>query len=245
MTIDILGEDAKWKLEMKWTTFTLGEYLEREQNIVFCGNITNWYLFSKSIAYPQHFNGDSFCLADWDLIKILHIFESQLFPLKLPHCICPDKSMLWSLGLSGEFPKSTKLCWALSTLIQFYCFVLLCTSCVLYFEIYVFKYNKLAKLGDPIAISKCETINHSPTHSLTDWLYFICHKFGFKFFKFSFENTNTITDRGSTATHSKAKLDGLDWIGCYLESLSSKSTVLFLKFFPLKVFRCVASSWDL
>ena len=27
--------------------------------------------------------------------------------------------------------------------------------------------NKLAKLGDAIAISKSETINHGPTHSLT------------------------------------------------------------------------------
>ena len=32
------------------------------------------------------------------------------------------------------------------------------------------KQNKLAKLRDAIAISKTETINHSPTHSLTDWL---------------------------------------------------------------------------
>ena len=29
--------------------------------------------------------------------------------------------------------------------------------------------NKLAKLGDAIAISKSETINHWPTHWLTDW----------------------------------------------------------------------------
>ena len=28
--------------------------------------------------------------------------------------------------------------------------------------------NKLAKLGDAMAISKSETINHLPTHPLTD-----------------------------------------------------------------------------
>ena len=33
----------------------------------------------------------------------------------------------------------------------------------------IFLLNKLAKLGDAIAISKSETINHWPTHSLIDW----------------------------------------------------------------------------
>ena len=225
---------------MKWTTFTLWEYLEREQNIVFCGNITNWYWFSKSILSISMGTRSVWLI---EISSKFCIFSNLSFSLLNCHIVfalikvCCDL-----LDFLENFPNQLNYVEHCPPWFNF--IVLYCCALHVYYTLKI-KYNKLAKLGDPIAISKSETINHSPTHSLTHWLYFICHKFGFKFFKFSFENTNTITDRGSTATHSKAKLDGLDWIGCYLESLSSQSTVLFLKFFPLKVFGCVASSWDL
>ena len=97
--------------------------------IVFLNKFTKWngkngkIVFSKPIASHLNFNGGSLCLADSDLIKILQILQILQILVFVVE-IFSGKRMFCSLGHSSKFPKSTKLCHPLPSLIQFNCFVL-------------------------------------------------------------------------------------------------------------------------